>query len=81
MDRINDLKSLAQKHSTSFIGYGNPDSDILIIGNECAFTPETTWDREKKFNQITYYDNAKSWLEYVEPYSSVSWSSLRYSFN
>ena len=66
MDRINDLRLLAQKYSTSFIGYGNPDSDVLIIGNECAFTPETTWDREKKFNQITYYDNAKSWLEYVE---------------
>lgn len=66
MDRINDIKLLAQKYSTSFIGYGNPDSDVLIIGNECAFTPETTWDREKKFNQITYYDNAKSWLKYVE---------------
>ena len=66
MDRINDLKLLAQKYSTSFIGYGNPDSDVLILGNECAFNPVTTWDREKKFNQITYYDNAKSWLEYVE---------------
>ena len=71
MDRINTLKSAAVNHPGSFIGYGNPNSDVLILGKECAFNPEDTFPSEQILNQISYYNNAASWVKYCEnPFDS-----------
>lgn len=70
MDRINDLKSLAKAYAKTapptFIGYGNPNSDILIIGKECGFEPEEPSEESRVFNEITYYNNAASWTKFCD---------------
>lgn len=43
-----------------FIGYGNPDADILIVGKECAFKEGS--DDWKKF----YEPNFRQWKESYE---------------
>ena len=71
MDRIDLLKAVAAKYPETFIGYGNPNSDILIIGKECGFEPDTEDDFFKELNLCTYYNNAAAWDKYCkEPYSS-----------
>lgn len=37
---IRDKKLTKDNDKAEFIGYGNPDADILIIGKECAIDPK-----------------------------------------
>lgn len=37
MEYINEFKELLKQYPFSYIGTGNPNSKILIIGKECAF--------------------------------------------
>ena len=64
MDRINDLRAVATNHAKSFLGYGNPNSNILIIGKECGFEVQDSDPCEKEFYRITYLNNALSWRKF-----------------
>ena len=48
---IADLNEMGKK---PFIGYGNPNADILIVGKECA---EEDKERQEKF----YTHNFEQW--------------------
>ena len=75
MNRIDLLKAVAVKQdnktkctSNSFIGYGNPNSNILILGKECAFDP----NQSSELDKIAYYNNPEAWVEYCNnPLESV----------
>lgn len=57
MDNLKKLiKDLDKMRIRPFIGYGNPDADILIIGKECA---EEDKERLEKF----YTHNFEQWAE------------------
>lgn len=74
MNRTSLLEQLSQQ-TTDFIGYGNPDSDILILGKECGFLPADPSADPFHYHlqQISYHKNAESWRAYCkEPYSSES---------
>ena len=54
---IHDLEAMNRQ---PFIGYGNPDADILIVGKECALT-------EGSEDWILFYDsNFAQWKESFE---------------
>lgn len=45
-----------------FIGYGNPDADILIIGKECAIDPEHDKDN---IYELSITKNREQWLSII----------------
>lgn len=60
MSRLNTLLTELEEMNKEgeFIGYGNPDSDILIVGQECAF--EEGSKEYDKFYKPNYYQWASS---------------------
>lgn len=66
MNRTNLLQTLSNSYKSDFLGYGNPNGDILIIGKECAFEPETVDEFYEELNQLTYYNNADSWDKFCK---------------
>jgi hypothetical protein len=55
--RDNDKNDKAE-----FIGYGNPDADILIIGKECAIDPKHDPDN---IYELSITKNGKQWLSII----------------
>ncbi len=53
---FNELLNTTTEH---FIGFGNPDSNILILGKECAGTEDDFW-------AFTVKENAEQWRKYIE---------------
>lgn len=58
--RLNNLLTILKELNKegAFIGYGNPDSDILIVGQECAY--EEGSKEHEKFYKPNYYQWASS---------------------
>lgn len=71
MNRIDLMNAALAKYPNTFIGYGNPNSNILIIGKECALESDTPDELEKARIVITYNNNGASWAKYCKkPYES-----------
>lgn len=62
MEYINEFKELLKQHPFSYIGTGNPNSKILIIGKECAIDP----DKEAQRHHIEVLNNPKDWVSNIE---------------
>lgn len=67
---INDLEAMK---SHPFIGYGNPDANILIVGKECAFSENSdVWNKFYKPNFIQWKESFEghgfSYTSGNEPY-------------
>lgn len=58
----NNFKDLLEKTQEDFIGYGNPNAKILIIGKECAIDPESDIDN---IYELSVKKNKEQWLSII----------------
>ena len=54
--------NIRDNDKAEFIGYGNPDADILIIGKECAIDPKHDPDN---IYDLSITKNGKQWLSII----------------
>jgi len=52
------FENLVKNSQEKFIGYGNPNAAVLIIGKECAYDQTLT-----AFYDLTFRQNREQWLE------------------
>ena len=77
MDRLKLIEAIAVNSPfKTFIGYGNPNSSILILGKECGFDP----NESQEFIDVTYNSNPASWVKYcknpLESESIQDWKTV-----
>ncbi|WP_178989648.1 hypothetical protein [Winogradskyella schleiferi] len=63
MNYSEELKKVAE--SNAFIGKGNPNSDILIVGKEVATNAESSNSIEEQ-NTISFENNASDWIKNIQ---------------
>ena len=64
-----EYEKIQNGESCFYIGEGNPDADILIIGNECAIDDNDQCsedERRKNKERIVAEDNVKKWKELLD---------------
>lgn len=74
LNEFGNLLDSLEKHpiaNTSYIGTGNPNAKILIIGKECAIDLQTDngqrqYQREIKNNLNLWLQNSKTNLQYTD---------------
>lgn len=52
---------LVREKKAEFIGYGNPDAEVLIIGKECAIDPV----HDKNIYELSIKKNGEQWLDII----------------
>lgn len=60
---LNDLLKM-NIQPLPFIGYGNPDADILIVGKECAIEDDR---KEGEVNRAATPNSSEDWKKFIEP--------------
>lgn len=69
---FNDLLSNANwKKYKPFVGYGNPDATILVIGKECAIDINSEWG--KKAYEEEYLKNFDLWQKQISKTEIKNW--------
>ena len=65
---IRDKKLTKDNDKAEFIGYGNPDADILIIGKECAIDPKHDPDN---IYELSITKNGEQWLSIINDTNKI----------
>lgn len=70
-----EFQKLVEKYQSSYIGTGNPNAKILIIGKECAIDP-----KEEQYNwEIT--QNAEDWRNNIKNNTTLEQVETRGRYN
>lgn len=67
-----------ENNKVKFIGYGNPDANILIIGKECAIDPKHDKDN---IYELVITKNREQWLSIINDTNKQNPDNIPYWFS